>query len=261
MASMRSFLLSLVATGAVFASSTARADQCALNSPPVAATAAKLVKQGATVLDYCEPCGDRAPGKPYTVNTVGLARGELVVNGADVDLAYLFLQTAPGEFRNVGIMTMCGAEDVSEWIRGGKPSGPVARTPSRARPPIPPPPPRASGPDDLAGLWNVRITTKYSSCPGVRAGSEQTTWRITTNGGVLELESADGAMLGGPVEIQPRSTLKATLRPKLHPSGTVLSLSMFFKDQLHGTLVRAKVLAGTARDPVCVVQQELSARR
>ena len=62
--------ISMLMLGALVAStSPARADQCAKNPKPIADRAAALVQQGATAVEYCEPCGDVAPSKPFTVQT------------------------------------------------------------------------------------------------------------------------------------------------------------------------------------------------
>ncbi|HEY5937440.1 MAG TPA: hypothetical protein VIU61_22495, partial [Kofleriaceae bacterium] len=148
---------SLLLFGALLATTThaAHADQCAKNPKAVIDGAAYLVKKGATVLEYCEPCRDAAPGKPYVVQTVAVKDGELYINGATVDLAYLFLKTGPDEFKNIGHLTGCDASGTSMKITGGKPSGPTATPPPSpgGRPPPPPPSPRPSSADELAGEW------------------------------------------------------------------------------------------------------------
>jgi hypothetical protein len=251
--------MSVIATGAVFASTTAHADQCALNSDPINARASALVKQGVTALEFCEPCGDKAPGKPFAVTTVDVKGGELVVNGKGQDLAYLFLQTGTDEFHNVGVMAGCGPSQVSEWIRGGKPSGPETRR-RLNMPNNPPPRPKATGAGDLAGTWNVSIATKYSTCPAFKVGNEQTRWRITINGNAGELESDDGAKFAGQVDPNSRVLWKSRFRPRLQSSGGVIELDQLLRDQIWGTQIRA-MSTGTARDPVCVVHQEIHARR
>jgi hypothetical protein len=252
---MRTFLLTSVL--ALAAAGPALADQCAINSSPVTARAVALVKKGATVLEYCEPCGDKAPGAPYTVTTVDVRGGEVYINGKGIDLAYLYVQTQPDELENVGIATQCGAARVSSRISNGRPIGP----PRGPRPSMPPPPPRVTGVDDFAGTWNVRITTQYSSCPKVApTGSEQVRW-VTSNTGLdLALHLPSGTRLAGTIDAK-GGFQRSTLRSVLRPSAVALQLSQFSKDSFGGTLIRAEALPGSPRDPVCVIHQNISARR
>jgi hypothetical protein len=250
--------------GALLASATpARADQCARNAKPIADRAAALVTKGATAIEFCEPCGDVAPSKPFTVQSVSVRDGELLVNGAVSDLAYLFLKSGPDEFVNVGVRTRCGASDVSEAIRDGKPTGPLkARTshPPFGRPPSPPPPPRATAPDELAGTWNVRLTTRYSSCTATTP-PVLSEWTITYDQGQLDLTSDAGAELDGTLDTSsPSSMFRATLKPKQRPSGTAVYLSMFLKDRLFGWMITS-VKTRSASDPICVIYQDLQASR
>lgn len=254
---------SLLLYGALIATTThvAHADQCAINSKSVADSAAALVKKGATVLEYCEPCRDAAPGKPYVVQTVAVKNGELYINGATVDLAYLFLKTGPDEFKNVGLLAGCDASDVSEKITGGKPSGASKRLPPPGGPKAPPPPsPRPSSASELAGEWTVRLNTRYSSCinmapPGVAD------WKVTFDNGAVTLVSGDGSELAGAIDNrQPVSLIKATLKPKQRPSSAVLQLTMFVKDRIGGVLIRTEK-GPSPKDPVCVIHQDIQATR
>lgn len=258
--------ISMLTLGALLALATpARADQCAKNSRLVADRAAALVQQGATVVELCEPCGDVAPSKPFTVQRVSVRDGELLVNGAVADLAYLFLRTGPDELVNVGLRTRCGAADVSEAIRNGKPTGPVkAQTPYSARGPLPPPPPRATSAAELAGTWNVRLTTRYSSCttattpPTPPAFAE---WTIAYDQGQVELTSDTGADLSGTLDPGgPPSLFRATLKPRQRPSGAAIYLSMFLKDRFSGWAITS-MKTHRASDPICVIYQELQATR
>ena len=244
---MRSIpMLALGALGALLASAApAAADQCAKNPTAIAEKAAALVKKGANVLEFCEPCGDRAPGPGYVVRTVEVRDGELIVNGAGVDLAYLFVRTGPDERVNVGVQTACGASDVSEAIRGGKPTGPVKRPRPSSPHPLPPPSPRATSPAELAGTWNVRLTTRYSSCT-VAAAPAFAEWTL----------AYDGALDAS----APSSLFRATLKPRRHPSGAAIQLSMFLKDRFSGWIITS-VRTRQGSDPVCVIYQDVSATR
>jgi len=254
--------ISMLMLGALVAStSPARADQCAKNPKPIADRAAALVQQGATAVEYCEPCGDVAPSKPFTVQTVAARDGELLVNGAVADLAYLFVRTGPDELVNVGVRTGCGASDVSEAIRNGKPTGPIqTRTSAFGRAPLPPPPPRATSAAELAGTWNVRLTTRYSSCTTATPPAFAE-WTIAYDQGQLELTSDDGADLGGTLDPGgPSSLFRATLRPRQRPSSAAIYLSMFLKDRLSGWVVTS-AKTHRASDPTCVIYQDMQATR
>jgi hypothetical protein len=152
---------------------------------------------------------------------------------------------------------------VSEAIRGGKPTGPMQTRPAHQpviRFPPPPPPPRATAATELAGDWNVRLTTRYSSCTTTTppAFSE---WTITYDQGQLDLTSDTGAELAGTFDAGgPSSVFRATLNPKRRPSGTAIHLSMFLKDRLSGWIITS-VKTPKASDPVCVIYQDLQATR
>ena len=256
--------ISMLMLGALLAATNlAHADQCAKNPTSVADHAALLVKPGATVVELCEPCGDVAPGKPFTVRRVSVQDGELLVNGAVTDLAYLFLQTGPDELVNVGVRTGCGASGVSEAIRGGKPTGPIKTRTSHqpfGRVSPPPPPPRATAASELAGTWNVRLTTRYSSCT-TTAPPAFSEWTIAHDRGQLDLTSDTGAELDGTLDPGgPSSMFRATLKPKQRPSGTAVHLSMFLKDRLSGWVITS-VKTPRASDPICVIYQDLQATR
>lgn len=261
--------ISMLVLGALLASAApARADQCAINPASIADQAAALVKLGASVVEFCEPCGDVTPGNPFVVRSVSVQDGKLIVNGAVSDLAYLFVRTAPDELVNVGVRTSCGASGVSEAIRGGKPTGPMTTRPShqsvvRVPPPprpSPPRPPRATSPAELAGDWNVRFTTRYSSCT-TTAPPAFSEWTIAYDQGQLDLVSDTGAELGGTLDPGgPSSMFRATLKPKQRPSGTAIHLSMFLKDSLYGWVITS-VKTSRPSDPVCVIYQDLRATR
>ncbi|HEU0032965.1 MAG TPA: hypothetical protein VFQ53_20175 [Kofleriaceae bacterium] len=255
---MRSTPLFLATAIVALATTRAHADQCALVPPPVAQRAAALVKKDAYVLDFCEPCHDKTPGKPYRVQTVEVWGGQLRINGTEVDLAYLYVETSPGVYKNVGLGAQCGAADVSETIVNGKPSGPIARTPVRPGPPPPPPPTAITGVNDFEGTWRVRLHTRVSSCTATPP-DEQARWITKLEAGTLSLESGTGARLTGAIESQHRMN-RSTLRPETRSSATAIQLMQLSKDYFSGTMVRAE-RGPSPKDPVCVVQQDISGRR
>ena len=47
-----------------------RADQCQIVDADVATWAQKLLAKGVSVINFCEPCGDKKPAAPTTVSRV-----------------------------------------------------------------------------------------------------------------------------------------------------------------------------------------------
>src|SRR6187549_849767 len=97
----------LLVAAALVAPALAHADQCALNDAKVNANAEKLVTVGARVLEFCEPCREKTPGKPYVVKSVEVKAREVFINGKGQDLAYLYVERGKDEFKNVGALAGC----------------------------------------------------------------------------------------------------------------------------------------------------------
>ena len=123
---------------------TAYADQCEWNDAKIAAKAKKLVEAHPKVIAFCEPCGEKAPGIPEAVTSVEIGTPnpgykDVRINGKPVDLAYTFIQTSPGTYRNLAMMAGCAASDVSPSLKVADetPNG-ILITP--AEEPSPPPP-------------------------------------------------------------------------------------------------------------------------
>ena len=130
---------------------TARADQCAWIDAGVAAKARTIVERAPKVIDFCEPCGDKAPGEPHAVRAteVTAADGdfkELRVNGAAVDLAYVFVQTDATHYRNLAALAGCPATGVSPSleIAAETPHGVLITADDGV---LPPPPPIVAAPE------------------------------------------------------------------------------------------------------------------
>lgn len=93
---------------------TALADQCQWVSEDVARAAIKVLADQQQVVDFCEPCGADAPSEPREITSLGFAPAsdakfyEVSVNGAAVDLAYLY---AGG--KNVAKAASCETTGVS----------------------------------------------------------------------------------------------------------------------------------------------------
>ncbi len=98
---------------AVFASALAtsalaqagpREDQAA------AKRAASLLHQDASVLVYCEPCGDPAPGMPFRPNSLGATTAlgatsfAITIGGQQTPLHHLYLRTDDASFRNLATL-------------------------------------------------------------------------------------------------------------------------------------------------------------
>ncbi len=145
---MRTWLWGLVLA---LAPARAYADQCVVVDEETAAAAAKLL-DGATVMAYCERCGDTAPSKPRAKPAVTIATdpdikagGKRVrLDGKDADLAYTYVKTGNTTYTNVGLMVGCGAVDVKAFI-----------TPD-TRAPKPPPPARPGACDPFSHMHDCR---------------------------------------------------------------------------------------------------------
>ena len=120
---------------------------------------------------------------------------------------------------------------------------------------------RAKSPDDMAGNWSVRVSTRWSSCPAVSIGSgSSTTWTVAHANGTLTVKSTEGVDLAGSSANAFKGVFKYQLQPKQHPGGGALLVSQFTTDRFSGTMLFGS-LGGQARDPVCLVMQDVWATR
>ena len=99
------FLLTL--SLCAFVAAEANADQCTGNSNEIAHAGLAAIKAAGSIVPFCEPCGETAPGAPVSLRTAelrraGLLHWEVVVNGDAVDLAicpaWYVLETGKVEF-------------------------------------------------------------------------------------------------------------------------------------------------------------------
>src|SRR4051794_40274825 len=112
---MKIFTLSLAATGFMLLASTAhtaRADQCEWNEGAHATKAEAILAKHPKVIQYCEPCGDKAPGDPAIAREVSVATPsgdfrEVSINGQPIDLAYTFVQVSSTQYKNLAKMVGC----------------------------------------------------------------------------------------------------------------------------------------------------------
>jgi hypothetical protein len=110
----------LIPISLVLLANPAHADQCEWIDNGVAVKAQAILKKSPTFIDYCEPCGDPAPGAPQQATTVNLItvsedskQGELWINGKAIDLAYVFVKTSEARYENLASLAGCPATGVS----------------------------------------------------------------------------------------------------------------------------------------------------
>ena len=107
----------LLAIFALVIPATAYADQCELVDDTVASNAIAAMHGHPKVVEYCEPCGDKAPGVPHTIEHVAKQRGtdgaySVTLDKREVDLAYEYVQTAPLKYENIALLAGCPTSGV-----------------------------------------------------------------------------------------------------------------------------------------------------
>jgi hypothetical protein len=100
---MKTLLLAL-APIATLVPSLARADQCQLYDATTEHRVDQLLASRPMLVELCEPCGDTAPGLPFTVSRF--------VHG-DRDLAYTYVQTSKTRYENLAMLVDCPVTGVS----------------------------------------------------------------------------------------------------------------------------------------------------
>ncbi len=145
---MRSLAIqaAIVAAVVLLLTRRAEADQCSVIPAAQAERAVQLIlRQGATIT-LCEPCGDRVrPGlRPVPVTTAtAVSRGEgtseVVVNGREVDLAYVYVHSIGNMFVNTARVVGCPTEGVSPRIVLAEESTAAAPSPAPSTAPASPP--------------------------------------------------------------------------------------------------------------------------
>jgi hypothetical protein len=124
----------LGALAALGGASLAQADQCAYVSIGEAEKARKILESVSEMIEYCELCTGDKP-KAVRIQDVEVRRvdgadyakfRELYVNGAPIDLAYVFVPDGDktNQYRNLSKMAGCKSDSVSTTItyppEGGK---------------------------------------------------------------------------------------------------------------------------------------------
>ncbi|WP_298610203.1 hypothetical protein [uncultured Thiothrix sp.] len=111
--------LILVALFSGSLTSAAWADQCALISAEQAGKALDFLKPTGTIVEFCEPCGDKDfYSKPeQTITDIQASQQDadwsVKVNGKELDLAYTFVRNAEGSYLNLSKLANCPSDDVS----------------------------------------------------------------------------------------------------------------------------------------------------
>ena|SRR5688572_12008148 len=120
---MRAVVVSTVIASVALGGGVARADQCLWVKDRVAKEAQRLL-QGRNAIEFCEPCNAKAPSAPVLATSVevqqvpeNLRYSKVVMNGREIDLAYVFVQSAPDRYQNLGLLAECGASDVSASLQ------------------------------------------------------------------------------------------------------------------------------------------------
>ena len=132
----------------------AHADQCQwLDDRAIAKRAVRQIVNHPDYVEFCEPCGDAAPGEPRRANRVDLRAldrhaVELTIDGESVDLAYIYVKVSNRQFRNLAMLAGCPTMGVSSSLRIDSESptsvviraaDPAPRRPAAAEP-VPPMP-------------------------------------------------------------------------------------------------------------------------
>ena len=134
----------MIALSLTLAASSARADQCAWIDAGVAQKAQTLLAKKPMTLEFCEPCGDKAPGVPTPTRSVAIGSPhddykEIQINGKGVDLAYTYVKTSATKYQNLAKLAGCHAEDVSPSLTiAEETANGVLITASNEAPPPPP---------------------------------------------------------------------------------------------------------------------------
>lgn len=112
----------LLALGGLFAAGTAHADQCEWVSEAEAVKATAILAKKPKLIEFCEPCGDAAPGEPFVPRTVeraavGDGYQAVSIDGRSYDLAYTYAKTTATHYENLAVLVGCHAEGVSPSLK------------------------------------------------------------------------------------------------------------------------------------------------
>lgn len=102
-------------------SMTAFADQAAYITKAEAEKAVALLKGKKQIKHHCAPCDDKSI-ETEDIQTVEISKTgyqdywEVKVNGKGVDLAYIYLETKKGKWKNVAIELDIGVSGVPKFL-------------------------------------------------------------------------------------------------------------------------------------------------
>lgn len=122
-------------------SAAAHADQCAYISQQQAAKALDHIKPGSTVINFCEPCGDKnffTHTEQKVTELKAAPAGyqdfwEISVNGKGIDLAYTFVKMPKdGSFLNLSKLADCPSQSVSTGFAADQNGSVPAQEPDTA---------------------------------------------------------------------------------------------------------------------------------
>ncbi|HEY5945079.1 MAG TPA: hypothetical protein VIV40_06285, partial [Kofleriaceae bacterium] len=136
----------LIPISLVVLADTAHADQCAWVDRWVANKANVVLDASPKFIEFCEPCGDKAPGVPQLAKHVDIATPEtgyreLSINGKPIDIAYVFVKTDDTHYRNLAALAGCETTGVSPslTIEAETKTGVLISADADRLPPPPPP--------------------------------------------------------------------------------------------------------------------------
>jgi hypothetical protein len=112
----------VLASVALLSARPARADQCQwLDDASIARRAIRELRSHPELVQFCEPCGDTAPGEPRRANQVAMrtldGHREVSIDGETVDLAYVYVKMSGHLYRNLAMLAGCAATGVSPRLR------------------------------------------------------------------------------------------------------------------------------------------------
>lgn len=149
--------------GLMLIPAAAWADQCQVVTDAQAAAAVARLSVGRVVLRYCEPCGEQLNSHaPEVVRSAvvvpdGNGTNRVMLNGEEIDLAYVFVRDRNGNLVNLARLSGCPTQGVSPTIA------------------LPPPPVAAEAPPTVTGGGGVAITScvlRNTGFLGMGAGRE-----------------------------------------------------------------------------------------
>ena len=144
---MKSVTITL-ALGGLLVATTAHADQCEWVGEPRPRRPPPILAKKPKVIEFCEPCGDKAPGTPFVPTTleraaVGDGYQAVSIDGRSRDLAYTYVKTSTTHYENLAVLAGCPAEGVSPrlTIEAETPNGVMITADDHEVPPVEQPPP------------------------------------------------------------------------------------------------------------------------